>query len=151
MAIAIYIRLPFLANGALWVYVQYYEKYCTEGLVEPQLVRDATETYWRENDIYRHFIRDNVEVAIDEKLVNEKNPKGINKNEKITVSQMYRKFSPWFRESYPSLKLIDQPTMRSILKQRLKNIVDDEWIGYRFIENEEDMMSEMTYGNYKKK
>nr|QBK89928.1 MAG: D5-like helicase-primase [Pithovirus LCPAC101] len=143
-------KLPFLANGAIWVYVQYYEIYCRDGLIEPRLVREATEQYWEENDIYRHFIRDNIEVAIDEDLITDKNPQGINKNEKVTVSEVYKVFNPWFRESYPSLKLIDQSTMRSILKQRLKNLVGDEWLGYRFKFDAEDMMGGMTYGNYKK-
>jgi phage/plasmid-associated DNA primase len=143
-------KIARLANGALWVFVQYYKNYRDEGLVEPKLVRDATEAYWEENDIYRHFIRDNIEVAVDEQLKSKENPIGINKNEKISITEMYKVFSPWFRESYPSLKLIDQPTMRSILKQRLKNLLGDEWLGYRFKFDPNDMMGGMTYSSYKK-
>lgn len=142
-----------MAPAMLWVLVQTVAQYKREGLPEPLLVKQATETYWEEHDIYRHFQRDCIEEAIDKSLKSTSNLKGINKNSKLTVSEVYNSFRFWLRDTYPNIKAIDQPSMSYELKQRWGKTIEGQWAGIRLKQSAADltMGGFGTYSSYTNK
>jgi putative DNA primase/helicase len=51
-------RIPVLMPAFLWVLKEIYPDYVTEGLEDPPIIKEHTETYWKENDTYQQFIND---------------------------------------------------------------------------------------------
>lgn len=125
-------KIPALAPAFLWILVQRYSDYKEFGLREPQMVEMATERYWEEHDLYKLFTKECIEPAIVPGSQTADNPHGrIDKNKSMTVSEIYSIFKFWIRDTYPDLKVPNQPQMRSQLRQgkRWGKPINDQWSG----------------------
>ena len=49
-------QIPELATSFLWILVQTFEKYITDGLKEPSIIVQYTDDYRSENDVYQQFM-----------------------------------------------------------------------------------------------
>jgi phage/plasmid-associated DNA primase len=54
-------QIPNLARAFMWVLVQFYSRYMTEGLIEPLIIQEVTDRYWKSQDIYLQFLEDQYE------------------------------------------------------------------------------------------
>ena len=126
-------QIPELAPAFMWYLVQMYGKYRREGLHEPELVTQSTTEYWNENDIYLQFINENIERAY-KILPNwpEGKEKPVDKEAKITISQMYSRFRDWFRECFTHIKCPDRPIFKGELEQRMGKTYRRAWNGIKF-------------------
>jgi P4 family phage/plasmid primase-like protien len=82
-------KLAKMREAFLWLLVQWFKKYMTEGLDPPKKVRDATEKYRNKNDRYLKFINENVKE---------------DSKHNASLSNIYNSFKRWFENSYPSEK-----------------------------------------------
>lgn len=53
-----------LATAMIWLAIQDYDRYVEEGLNEPSIIKAETDMYWQENDPYEMFIRDCLNIDI---------------------------------------------------------------------------------------
>ncbi len=112
------VRIPFLAPAFLWVMVQFYVPYLKEGLVDPQIVKDYTQSYWNETDIYALFIRESISDTGD--IEN-----------KITLQRAYDSFKKWHMSYYPGGKtpIPDKSDFKSQMNTKWGAMRDGYWYG----------------------
>lgn len=123
-------KIPAMASAALWLWAQWYEDYSKEGLEPPAIIREHTQNYWDENDIYQVFLNERIQVVYTDASRTE-----VNINSKITVSDLYTNFYEWFKESYPGTNSPpDKTTSKNQLSRRLgtRPGPDNCWSGVRF-------------------
>jgi phage/plasmid-associated DNA primase len=119
-------RLKYLMPGLLWLMKEYYPLYAKEGLPDPPIVKEHTEKYWKENDVYYQYVQDRITHAYNEK--GERDPKTA-----LTLSQIYNDFKNFFHENYPSSAVPD----RKMVRMNLENTFQQKmhglgWMGIRF-------------------
>lgn len=125
-------EIPYMAPAFIWILVQYYAKYKCEGLEEPDIIKEHTELYWEEHDIYRHFTSECIEKVIIPGSITEDLPQGrINPNVSVTVGDVYSTFRFWMKDTYPDIKVPNNPAMRYELHQRWGKSVNNEWRGLK--------------------
>lgn len=125
-------KIPFMAPAMMWILVQFYAKYATEGLKEPKIVTQHTKQYWEEHDIYLHFKRECIETVIIPGSKSPENPNGVpNPNVKLSVSDVYTTFRLWMKDTYPDIKVPNNPAMRYELTQRWGKSINNEWAGIK--------------------
>lgn len=125
-------RIPFLAPAFLWILSQYFPYYYEEGLHEPEIVIDTTQSYWKENDIYSQFAAD----LIQEVYVTTDEGKVRDKNAKTSLSAIYSEFKSWFRDTFPGAKLPERPIVKGELSSRWGRMVGNSWLGIRIVDND---------------
>lgn len=108
----------------LYLIVDYFNKYCVDGLNTPSLVEKHTEQYWRDNDIYSQFIADTI-ITTD------------NIYDKLTIRQIYEKFKDWYRESFPNSKIPSLNDVKPRFIEKFGKINGSSWFGLKFIDDDE--------------
>lgn len=56
-------KIPSMAPAFLWLLVKEYSSYVKDGLEEPDIVKRHTHQYWEENDTYKLYIHEMMEIA----------------------------------------------------------------------------------------
>ncbi len=142
-------RIPAIAPAGLWVLVQKYADYKKNGLVEPEAVSKATRQYWEESDIYLHFTKECIDHVYLPNTQTSENPKGqLNMNMGLTVPEAYNSFRFWIRDTYPDIKVPNQPEMKLQLGQRWGKPMNDCWRGVQIKQMAADInMSGFNYYN----
>jgi len=115
-------RLSVLAPAAAWIFTQYYPVYCKDGLEVPQIVKDHTEEYWKNNDIYGLFIQECIaDVFISE---------GVRDlSVSVTMSEIYDEFKLWFKSAFPNKESASRPQLKNELTLRWGESPKNGWIG----------------------
>ena len=133
-------RIPILAPAFLWIMTRYYPNYIREGLIDPPLVIETTEQYWKDTDIYSQFISDNIKEVILENGERDT-------NYKANLTEIYTEFKVWFRDSYPGCKVPERATVRSELSSRWGRMQGNWWYGITLVANDAGMdMTEQLGG-----
>jgi phage/plasmid-associated DNA primase len=104
-------KIPELARALLWVMVQYYKNYAEEGLSFPPIVKEYIKRHWEENDYYLQFIAENVEYAYKDA-----EKKEINTGVSVTIQEIYRVFTRWFKDFYPGMAVPTASQVKSDLE-----------------------------------
>ena len=140
-------RIPALAPAALWVFTQKYADYKKNGLIEPEAVSKATRKYWEEHDIYLHFTKECIDHVYLPGTHTADNPNGqLNLNMGLTVAEVYNSFRFWIRDTYPDIKVPNQPEMKLQLSQRWGKPIQDCWRGIQIKQMAADInMSGFNY------
>lgn len=111
-------KIPPMASALLWVMVNHYSLYVTEGLdKQPVIVTKTTEAYWRDNDLYGLFNTEAVEDAPEDVL--------------LPIYTLYPLFKKWHVSTYSNLSVPDRPTVVSEYERRWTAVVDGGWKGKR--------------------
>ena len=77
-----------LKSAFMWLLIhKYYKDYIKFGVREPPKVKEFTNKYKKDSDVYLEFMIENINVT-------KKN------NDKISLSDIYKAFKEWYRESY---------------------------------------------------
>lgn len=88
-------QLPVMAPAFLWLMVQHYPYYATEGLKDPKVVTEYTQNYWRDNDIYAQFSNDVIKITDPQYT-------------KVSLGEVYTAFKYWYKEAFPGLNNIPE-------------------------------------------
>jgi phage/plasmid-associated DNA primase len=121
-------RIPILGSAFLWIIVQYYALYVKEGLDDPKIVRDTTDEYFKESDIYNQFSAEIITEA--------RNPDGTRDDKaKLTLTEVYNEFKEFFKSCHPNTPIVNRATVKSELAMRWGKPVSNAWCGIRLINN----------------
>jgi phage/plasmid-associated DNA primase len=117
-------KLPDLLPAFAWVLLEHRKKPKTN--YEPEKVREATNHYRRQNDIYRQFIQ--------EKVIEDD-------NSSINVDELNSAFRIWFKEGFPnqSSSLPDRDFLKEYFNTCWHNLERNKWQGYRIRTLEDDI------------
>lgn len=119
-------------------YLLNWRKTTSSILVEPPKVKNATNIYKQENDIYSQYINENI---IDDK------------KSSINITELYAHFKEWFREGNPNITVPIKNVVRDYLEKlwgesqkgvkwvgkRLRTLQDDIDSGDAIVLNENDL------------
>lgn len=123
-------KLAAFAPAFLWILVQRYTIYCTEGLIAPEIIKEHTEEYWRQNDMYFQFINEDLEYV----YVKEKD-KELDSNVTLGVPQAYTRFKDWCTEFYPGTKINRKNFTEAIDSRLNQKSHNKRWFGIRLKTN----------------
>lgn len=118
-------KIPTLAPAFLWLCMQYFPIYKKEGIANPDIVKQHTEKYWKDNDIFSQFISENIE-----------NDEG-NINSSVTLTAIHSKFKSWFSNAFPGNKIPGRIKIKSELVSRWGEPKSNAWFGIRMISDED--------------
>lgn len=122
-------QIPTLAKAFIWVLVQYYPRYVSEGLREPEIVKEVTQEYFQNNDIYQQFIGECITVA-----TNDNGERDMNAS--VTHTEIYREFKVWYKESFPGDKIPASGTVKTELIAKLGKQYRARWHGIRLVQHD---------------
>ncbi|AHH01581.1 VV D5-like helicase [Pithovirus sibericum] len=115
-------QLEGMASAFLWLLVHYYPIYLKEKVHPPKLVREHTEQYWRDNDIYGNFITDRYERVQDAEGMP-------SKTHTMPVAEVCKEFNYWFSEFHTGLKVPQRKTIIDEFSRRWGEPVDSHYLG----------------------
>lgn len=115
-------KIPGMVSAFAWYLLQWRQKITVR--VEPEKVKEATNIYRRDNDIYRQFIE---ECIIEDDAV-------------LTLTEMYSQFKEWFKEGFPNMSLPIKNDVKEYF-ERLWGEPDRgcKWKGYRIRTLQDDI------------
>ena len=117
-------KIPVLAPAFLWIMTQYYPNYVLEGLIDPPIVVEHTEQYWKDNDIYSQFAQEHIrEMYLDD----EKTQRDM--TAKATLSEIYTEFKAWYKNSFPGFKIPERPVVKTEFSNRWGRMSSNGWFG----------------------
>ena len=140
-------NLPRLASALLWLSVQYYKTYRSEGLNMPKYIKRWMNDYWKKHDPYVAFISEKLENPKIEKkcdrcqLLQDASKctkcKGVGIIEEIDVtksvtsSELYPEFKRWLKETHPHMQVVPRGKFVDMLstKDKLNKQRDRRWWG----------------------
>lgn len=136
-------RLEELAPYLVILLVEEYNSQIGEKLEIPQYIKDATANFWSENDFYNLFNKEVVQRCIIAGSDTKDNPKGLlDPQVKITKSEMFKRFTDWYRNTFPSSNLPSRSTVLSELQRRIpEGVTPDGWFGYVLLDEKNSSFS----------
>ena len=113
-------KIPSMICAFAWVLLQHLKnnyKHITKKLYEPEKVLLATKSYQKKNDIYRQYVEEHIKD---------------DSNGKISLTEMYKDFKDWHKESLPGHSL----QTKNEVKDHFEKIWGEagkgiKWKGYR--------------------
>ena len=110
--------IPNYTSAFIWVLMQYYPIYCSEGLNPPQTVIDHTAKYWKDNDPYFKFIQSH--------LIRDP-------SSSITHRDIFGQFRIWYNTTQPRNYSYSEDTFATEMTKanRLGPYVDSRWQGWK--------------------
>jgi len=127
-------QISVLAAAKLWVMKEYYATYRKEGIKESNevpIIKEYTDKYWEETDVYYQYIDDCITLV---KTVKDE----INDKYSLTITQVYINFKKWFGQSYPGAKI---PDRRFFIKNMILKWGEPKlarWYGIAFTEKQQN-------------
>lgn len=120
-----------LAPYLLWILVEKFVDYRRDGIRQPQVVTDATEKFWAENDLYAIFIKEYCRLAVVPGSITPENPQGIiDSNSTVSKSELYDAFKSFYMNAYPNTPVPQRSSLIYEMEQRIGKIaLDERWHG----------------------
>ena len=123
-------KIPNMIQAFAWVLLNHHKNIITNPSYirhEPEKIRAATALYRKQNDIYRQFVE---ECIVEEK------------DERISLTELYSQFKEWFREGFPGQQLL----VKNEVKEYFVRTWDEPargciWYGYRIRTMQDDLES----------
>ena len=135
-------QIPFMGSAGLWLLIHFYGEYATKSLQEPHTVIKATAKYFSDNDIYKKFLDENIEIVVINGSKTPEKPEGErDMNVRVPLTDMYQVFKGWARSNFNSLKAPDQPVFAYHMLQRLGKPTKKEYYGIRIKELVDDKIA----------
>lgn len=142
-------QIPRLAMALLWLSVEYYQKYVTEGHRRPEYIRQSMKDYWKANDPYICFIDEHIEkmekeVECKKCADKDEDEKGckrcskgirmkVDKDYKLRTKDIFSVFKKWLRTSDYTIKMPTQGQFTTDMSTRDKFGKQEGycWEGYK--------------------
>lgn len=107
-------RIPTMLSPLAWVLLNHRKK--PKMKMAPQKVREATERYQQQNNMYLQFVQ---EVLIEDV------------NARISVEELFALYAEWFRKGFPGYSLVKRSTVREYFDSLWEPCVRNKWRGWR--------------------
>lgn len=131
-------QIPILAPAKLWVMKEYYSIYKKEGIKDSKdvpIIKEYTDRYWEETDVYFQYINDCITTVRDVHG-------NINEKYSLTITQIYLNFKRWFGQSYPGAQIPDRRIFIKEITRKWDAPTNARWYGITFTESEKTVGGE---------
>ena len=117
-------KIPGMISAFAWYLLEWRQKITTK--VEPEKVKEATNIYRKQNDIYRQYIEECI----------------IEDDNSISITELYAQFKEWFKEGWPN----NSVPIKNDIKEYFENLWGVPkpgiiWHGYRIRTLQDDINS----------
>lgn len=117
-------RIKFLMPAFLWILVEYYPIYAKEGLIDPPIIQETTDNYWKSTDVYYQFVEERLEEVYK--------PNGErDAGASVLLSKMYSEFKNFMMENYSNNGLPDRKIVSNNISEHIGPIHGRKWFGIR--------------------
>ena len=133
-------RVKLMQPAFLWLCKEYFPIYMKEGLDDPEIVKNYTAKYWRDNDVYVQYMMARITAAVDSR--GKPDPKAT-----LSISKIYNDFKLFMAENYPNNVVPDIKMLKDKLtdEDKLGKIYGNSWGGIRFKEYVADLSNIKAY------
>jgi P4 family phage/plasmid primase-like protien len=107
-------KLPHMISPLAWVLLEHRKRASSK--IEPEKVISRTKEYQTKNDSFRQFVDDMIVV---------------DKKGSITLSELYRLYKEWFKESMPNSNVPSKSEVKEYFTKLWKEAHNGKWKGYR--------------------
>ena len=122
--------LESLAPYFLWILVEKFSDYRRDGIKQPQIVTEATERFWAENDMYAIFIREYLQLAVVPGSKTPEHPGIIDYNCTVSKSDLFEAFKSFYMNAYPNTNIPQRSSLVYEMEQRIGRVgADERWHG----------------------
>ena len=105
------------------------ERHINNGIIEPNKIKEFTNNYQRQSDIYHEYLSEQIETT--------KNPK-----DKLNLTTMYNDFKIWYKEAHTDRKIPQRPEFKENIEEKLGKMRAVGWICVRFAIMKNQQMSD---------
>ena len=104
----------------LFMLIQRYVKIVGKhGLREPDKVKEFTNDYQRQSDIYYEYLSEQLEITG-------------NKNDTISLPNLYADFRMWSKEAHTDRRIPPRLDFKENIEEKIGKIKNNKWKGVRF-------------------
>jgi phage/plasmid-associated DNA primase len=107
-------KIPKMLEAFAWYLLEWRKKVTVR--IDPPKVREATEIYRKQNDIYRQYVEECV-IKIE--------------GASITLMELYAQFKDWYKEGFPNMSLPLKNDVKEYFEKLWGPPVVGKWRGYR--------------------
>ena len=98
-------------------------------MIEPKKIKQFTDDYQRQSDIYYEYISEHLELTGNTK-------------DKINLTNMYNDFRMWYKEAHTERKLPSRSDLKDNIEEKLGKMKTNGWKGVRFAISKDDSDSD---------
>lgn len=147
-------QVPRLAMALLWLSVENYSKYKTEGHTKPEYIKSYMRDYWMANDPYLCFIDEMLVKKEKEKVCKKCDGDGcekckgrgfklvVDKSVGLRTKEVFPVFKKWLKKGDHSLKLPKQGEFTTVMSTRDKLDKQVAWVWQGYTWKEDSLDSE---------
>ncbi len=117
---------------------RYVKRFKVNGLKEPEKVKEFTNEYQRQSDIYYEYISEQLQLT------------GNNKD-RINLTTMYNDFKIWYKEAHTERKVPPRGEFKENIEEKIGKMKSNGWRGVRFGIDKMDSDSDSDSENEKSK
>lgn len=128
-------KVPKFASGFAWIMANTYPTYAEEGLIDPPIVIEYTNNYWKDNDVYGQFISDTLKVM---KL---EGTEKMDPTYKTSFNDICSEFRSWYGNAFKGSKMPARNVLKNQFESRFGRLEGKYFIGVH--------VGELTHGNNK--
>jgi P4 family phage/plasmid primase-like protien len=107
-------KIPKMLEAFAWYLLEWRKKVTVR--IDPPKVREATEIYRKQNDIYRQYVEECVIQA---------------EGASITLMELYAQFKSWYHEGFPNMSIPLKNDVKEYFEKLWGIPVAGKWRGYR--------------------
>lgn len=133
-------NISIMAPALLWIFLQKYEEYITEGLNDPPEVLQATENFRVANNFYIHFTRDCIKAVLD-------SSGQVDQTAFVTLDDLFNAFRKWYKDQEFKAKQPNKTEFKENLQVVWKQKADSEnkWYGIRLNSQASTLSNILTF------
>lgn len=117
-------KIPLLVEAFAWILLKHRAQLTVR--IEPERVTCATNMYKRQNDIYRQYVDENIEIQ---------------ENATISLTELYNNFKEWFKDSMVGQAIPIKINVKEYFTRLWGDLNSkNKWVGFKIRENDEDLL-----------
>lgn len=98
---------------------RYVTRFKINGLKEPEKVKEFTNEYQRQSDIYYEYISEQLQLTGNSK-------------DRINLTTMYNDFKMWYKEAHTERKIPARAEFKENVEEKIGKMKSNGWRGIRF-------------------
>jgi putative DNA primase/helicase len=110
---------------------RYNDRYKKNGLIEPNKIKEFTNEYKRQSDIFYEYINEQLEFTNNVK-------------DKINLTNMYNDFKIWFKEAHTERKIPTRSEFKDNIEEKIGKLKSNCWKNVIFLQEKNNLIDSDT-------
>jgi hypothetical protein len=122
-------KIPEFYSSFIWLMVQFYPIYVTEGLKPPFIVQKYTNEYIEDRDCYNRFKKDMLVNVYKDETKTE-----LDLQRKLSFKMIYDAFKIWYKDNCPGGRIQKSDIVKREITRRLGSQTGNYWLGIALVD-----------------